>query len=123
MKRNRIYNFGEIYIPKISTIDLSILPEFSEPESNDNPLLDIVYTVDEKTGLPIGDLSFYMSKNTSPEVRQFIIDNLMQPCSHVNGIELSEEDALFDMVRERGETQESYLARMKKYVEGFNDKE
>lgn len=121
MKRNRIYNFGEKEIPMVTPFDLSKLPEFSSPESNDNPLLDIVYSVDEKTGLPVGDLSFYMSNKTSPEVRQFIIDNLMQPCSHVNGIELSEEDALFDMVRERGETQESYLARMKKYVEVQNE--
>lgn len=123
MKRERKYNFGEKEIPKVSTIDLSNLPEFAPVENNENPLLDIVYSVDEKTGLPVGDLSFYMSNKTSPEVRQFIIDNLMQPCTHVNGIELSEEDALFDMIRERGESQEAYLARMKKYVEDLKDKD
>lgn len=123
MKRERTYNFGEKCIPQVSTIDLSKLPAYPSVENKDNPLLDIVYGVDEKTGLPVGDLSFYMSNKTSPEVRQFIIDNLMQPCTHVNGIELTEEDALFDMIRERDETQEAYLARMKKYVEDIKDKE
>ena len=120
MKRERTYNFGERCIPVVTTLDVKELPEFAPVENNDSPLLDIVYSVDEKTGLPVGDLSFYMSNKTSPEVRQFIIDNLMQPCNHVDGIELSEEDSLFDMVRERGETQEAYLSRMKKYVDGLN---
>ena len=77
MRRERIFNFGEKRIPDVSSN--LVLPDVPPVEEKENPLLNIVYGVDEHTGLPAGDMSFYMSSKTSPEVRQFIIDNLMQP--------------------------------------------
>lgn len=40
-------------------------------------LLDLIFGVDEVTGLPVGDLSYYLGENTNPEVKRFIELNLL----------------------------------------------
>lgn len=41
-------------------------------------LFDVVFSVNPRTKLPDGDLAMYMGDNVSPEVRDFIKQNLMK---------------------------------------------
>ena len=58
------------------TIDLDDSPRM---RGDENDLLDVIYCLDSDTKLPKGDILMYISAKTSPEVRQFILDNLMSP--------------------------------------------
>lgn len=40
-------------------------------------ITSVIFSVNERTGLPSNDISVYMNKNTSPEVREFIKENLL----------------------------------------------
>ena len=55
-----------------------------DAEKHQNPLLDIIYAIDEVTNLPKGDIALYLGKDTDPDIRKFIEDNLMAKSSSVN---------------------------------------
>lgn len=50
-------------------------PEIEQKER----LFNEIFTLNHKTKLPDGDLAIWMSKNTSPSIKQFIQDNLFSP--------------------------------------------
>ena len=64
----------------VSSVPNEVPNEEKIPEQPDKnkALLNLIYGVDENTGLPCGDLSMYLSPKTNPEVRNFIEMNLMR---------------------------------------------
>lgn len=48
-----------------------------DADKNQNPLLDIIFALDEVTRLPKGDIALYLGKDCDPDIRKFIEDNLM----------------------------------------------
>lgn len=53
------------------------VPELVDGSDVKVQLLNAIYAIDPVTNLPTGDIACYLSPNTSPEVKQFIMDNLM----------------------------------------------
>lgn len=94
--------------------------EIKHQGKESDSLLSAIYTLDPRTKLPTGDIACYVSSNTSPEVKKFILDNLMRDVS-ANAIDkipdgLSDEDA-FALTRQRGESRENYMERLKKFMD------
>lgn len=58
--------------------DIEVKRPKAENLNPENQLLDAIYSVNPLTKLPDGDLTIFMSKNTSPEIRDFISRNLMR---------------------------------------------
>ena len=57
-------------------------PADPEPEVDETMLknmLDEIFTVDENSGFPIGDIQYYLSPNGNPLVRQWLENNLLKP--------------------------------------------
>lgn len=50
-----------------------------ETSSSTDELLNSIFAVDPVTMLPRGDVQVYMSDKVSPEIREFIRQNLMSP--------------------------------------------
>ena len=100
---------SEIYSHGIAVSD-----DTREDTKSENPLLDVIYAVNPDTGLPQGDVAFYLSKNCSPELRQFINDNLMRPIQPLEGLPADKQDDLFDYIRNENETRYEYAARVTK---------
>ena len=93
----------------------SPLPDIQETETD--ALLRIVYKAGED-GWPISDLAFYVSKEANPEVKKFILDNIMIDVSaaktpSVNGLP---DNQVIMLMRHDGESRESYLSRLSKSV-------
>lgn len=96
------------------------ISEIKHQGKESDSLLSAIYTLDPVTKLPTGDISCYVSANTSPEVKKFILDNLMRDVS-ANAIDkipdgLSDDDA-FALTRQRGESREKYMDRLKKFMD------
>lgn len=88
-------------------------------------LLDIIYAVDPRTGMPSGDLAVFMSKDANPEIRDFIQQNLMMevPTAEGSGLVMSDalrnsftknitDDDIAEFSRNVGETSEDYAKRL-----------
>jgi len=72
--------------PEFRHIDVSCIPQYSDssdlvPVSDDKELEQVIFAPDPITGIPRSDLGLIMSKDTAPEVSQYIRDHLMQPAS------------------------------------------
>lgn len=84
------------------------------PDPKDS-LLALVYAVDERTQLPTGDLQYLVSDKANPQVKQFILDNLMQDVSAAQNVsakyDLSDDDILA-LSRNKGESVQDYAERL-----------
>lgn len=91
----------------------------AEKVSAVDALIKVIYKPDERTGLPTGDLSYYVSDSVNPEIKAFILQNLLMDTSSVaspkipNGI--SEQDA-FDLMRGRDESVDDYRNRLNSFA-------
>lgn len=125
MKRDsyKLFDFSRRYdndVTEDMTKVVSNLPVVDE--DNDKPrdsLLRIIYTPDARTGLPTGDLGYLVSDKANPQVKQFILDNLMQDVSSAvtpSAQGLSDDDILA-LSRNVGESVEAYAARLNQSIE------
>ena len=83
-------------------------------ESDLQKVLDSIFTVDEKSGLPRTDVQYYLSGNGNPQVREWLINNLMKPRadklrSSVDGVT---DDMMFEFSRKPGEEFDDYRQRI-----------
>lgn len=83
-------------------------------ESDLQRVLDSIFTVDEKSGLPRTDVQYYLSPNGNPEVREWLINNLMKPRAdklrtNVDGVT---DDMLAEFTRQAGEDMDTYRKRI-----------
>lgn len=112
-------NFNDELIEKLSApIEVEKVDEGSfKPVDS---LLSLVYKRDERTGLPTGDLSYLVSDKANPEVKRFILDNLMQDVSAAKNISapagLSEDDVLA-LSRNSNESIAEYAARLNQSID------
>ena len=97
--------------------------DFSDVEESKSPsdsLLKLVYERDERTGLPMGDLQYLVSDKANPQVKEFILQNLMQDVSSAKNVvakfDLSDDDILA-LSRNPNESVQDYAARLNSSIE------
>ena len=84
----------------------------------DDSLLKIIYARDARTGLPVGDLTYFVSDKANPEVKQFILQNLMQDTSGAANPSVPagmDPDLAIELTRSATETYEDYVNRLQNY--------
>lgn len=91
-----------------------------ESKKADDSILSIIYGLDPVSQLPTGDLQYYVSDKANPEIKQFILDNLMRdvssaanPPSKINGVT---DDMVLEMMRRDGESSQQYMSRLNESV-------
>lgn len=83
------------------------------------PLLKVIYSVDS-SGLPTGDLKYYVSPKANPEVKKWILDNLMFDTSSAQNVKIPDgldSDTAFALQRCSGESVESYADRINRFAQ------
>lgn len=118
MKKS-LYSYLGLPAPK--QVDLDSIKQF-EVESSDSSkaILKAIYALDPVTKLPTGDIMCYMSSATPPEVKQYIIDNIMVDTSSKRLPSLPEgldDDTAFALERRVGESADSYRTRISNYMQ------
>ena len=88
-------------------------PEYVMPDSDLDRVLREIFSVDERSGLPMQDIAYVCSKNGNPQVKDWLLNNLMK-AGKVQG---EKRDAITDdMIAEFGkradESSEDYAARL-----------
>lgn len=91
-------------------------PEYVPDESQLMTILNEIFAVDPATGLPRGDIAYYLSADGNPTVKQWLMNNLMCPKF---GLKARNEDLTDDQIAEfsRGadESIDSYASRLVGY--------
>lgn len=107
-----VRNFEYMQRPRVLDTDSKV---------DENPLLDVIYGVDENTKLPKGDIALYLSDRTTPEVRTFIQQNLMSDLPVEKGLPDGEDVTPF--IREKGESAAEYGSRLAQYLNTQREKD
>ena len=95
------------------------------PEVHETPVIDVlnssldsvlneIFSVDERTGLPKGDIQYYLSKDGNPEIKAWLENNLLKPRAVSSGSSIDDvsDDLIYEMSRHADESSEDYLARL-----------
>lgn len=91
--------------------------------SEDEQLLNYIFSIDPILGYPCGDLAVFNNKNTRAEVRDFISRNLLKDVSDTSSLSLTtaqkdvlskfSDDDIASLSRNHGESKEDYASRLK----------
>lgn len=114
---------------------INVLPSFpvkdivDEKQEDTRPpyeeLLDMIYSIDLRTGMPKGDLAVFMNGDANPEIRDFIQQNIMMemPTSGGQGLVMNDalrnsftknitDDDIAEFSRNANETSDEYAKRI-----------
>lgn len=77
-------------------------------------MLDEIFCVDPISGLPKGDIQYYLSMDANPDVRLWLENNLLAPRAKQSGssIEGVTDDLIEEMTRKAGESYFDYSRRL-----------
>ena len=123
MKKNRFYSLSNAYRAK-EIEDNFVMPVLDDQDIQDkhdpkDSFLSIVYSIDERTKLPTGDLNYLVSDKANPEVKQWILQNLMMDVSAsampAAPKGLSDDD-IASLARDPKEDVRSYMNRVNQYA-------
>lgn len=95
-------------------------PDYIPTDSDMDRILKEIYSVDEKSGLPKGDLAFYLSPDGNPQVKAWLENNLLKPRAAALGtsVEGVTDDMIADFAKGSNESAEDYTSRLQKiYVD------
>lgn len=113
------YSFHRLGDNYKSRNEVEILEADSKVSSTDN-ILNLIYAPDPRTNLPSGDLNYWVSDKVSPDVKEFIKNNLMMDVSSAKNVSadpsLSDDDILA-LTRNAGESIEEYAARLNSSID------
>lgn len=89
-------------------------PEYVPIEDDMQRVLREIYTVDEVTGVPQGDLVYYLSPNGNPQVKEWLVNNLLKPRAAAQGssVEGVTDDMLAEFAKGRDESPTQYRDRL-----------
>lgn len=106
--------------------------EFVAENSEFQNILKEIFAVDEHSGLPRGDIAYYLSPEGNPQVKQWLMSNLLSARggsvgSSVDGVS---DDMLEEFSRQPNESLNSYRERIysfgveaKKYLDSLKPKD
>lgn len=124
MKRENLYNFD--YARRIKDLESSEKIEVLQDENGDevkfspaDSLLAVIYAPDERTGLPTGDLSYFVSDKVNPQVKEFILANLMNDVSSAANPAIPDgmdSSLAFDLMRQKDESIDDYRNRLNQFA-------
>lgn len=90
-------------------------PVYVPEESQMMDILKEIFSVDERSGLPKGDLNYYLSPEGNPQVKQWLENNLLKPRAAVFGtsIEGVTDDMRAEYAKGKDESVVDYAARLR----------
>lgn len=91
-------------------------PDYIPTDSDMDRILKEIFSVDEKSGLPIGDLAYYLSPDGNPQVKSWLENNLLKPraASLGTSVEGVTDDMIAEYSKGSNESAEEYTARLRR---------
>ena len=98
--------------------DVYDIPEFILSDSDIDRIIREIFSVDERTGLPKGDLAYYLSPDGNPVVKQWLENNLLKPRASrgENPADLT-DDMIVEFSRGSDESVSDYQLRLMGYYD------
>ena len=94
-------------------------PEYEMSQSDIDNVLREIFSIDERSGFPKGDIAYFLSKDGNPQVKAWLETNLLAPRAKQTGTSLEDasDDLIAEYARNDGETNEQYSERLRGYYD------
>lgn len=95
-------------------------PEYEYSETQLQSVLNEIFSVDPVSGLPKGDIQYYLSSDGNPVVKQWLENNLLKPraVDSCSSIEEVSDDMLVEFSRKSDESISAYQERLMSLYDG-----
>lgn len=96
------------------------LAAIEHKEKPSDALLKLIYAIDPLTNLPTGDLQYYVSDSVNPDIKAFVLQNLMFDASSVAQPKAPvgfSDDVAFELMRKTDESIDVYASRVNDYMQ------
>ena len=94
---------------------------YPEPDlsvSRFDEILKEIFTVDENSGFPVGDITYYMSEHGNPVVKSWLEKYLLSPRNiTVDNNPNIDDDLRVEFSRRQGESVSDYAVRLRGYYD------
>lgn len=89
-------------------------PEYQFSQTDVDRILNDIFSVDERTGLPKGDIAYYLSPDGNPAVKDWLVNNLLKPRSVGSSSSLQDisDDTIEEFSRRADENISDYRERI-----------
>lgn len=117
MNRKLAKRFPQYMFLNLDEEKMSYVMNHETDVKNDSELdavLKEIFSVDEVSGFPKGDIQYFLSKDGNPQVKAWLEANLLSPRAKQQGADESviSDDLLVEMSRRDGETTDDYRSRL-----------
>lgn len=119
MNRNYCRNLSILQGVDVDARSEYVDPEYVMSDSELDSVLNEIFSVDERSGLPRGDIAYFLSKDGNPQVKAWLESNLLSPRAKMTGtsIEGVTDDFIAEFARNDGESIDSYRTRIASYFD------
>lgn len=94
------------------------IPEYFQSDSDIDRIIREIFSVDDRTGLPKGDLAYYLSPDGNPTVKQWLENNLLKPrASRGENLADLSDDMIAEYARGSNESVSDYQQRLMGYYD------
>lgn len=117
MKKDLYSYYG---LPEPKEVEIPDVQEVVENSDSSRAILEAIYALDPVTKLPTGDIMCYMASNTPPEIKQFVMANIMVDTSSQKLPSLPDgldEDTAFALQRGSKENVDAYRSRINEFMQ------
>lgn len=109
-----LYKFHSMIQAKDNEPCFLEVPPFVDDNSEIANVLKEIFAVDERTGLPQGEIAFYLSPDGNPAIKDWLLNNLMKARNISVGpsTEGVSDDLLYEFSRQPNESIGDYRKRI-----------
>lgn len=120
-----MFRFGNMIGVKIPKRSFSVsYDDDLHDDSELNRLISLVYSPDEKTGIASSDLNVLVSDSVNPQIADWVRTQLLRPVgfapSSIKDGKQVDEETLFALTRNHGESQSDYVDRVNQLLIQWN---
>lgn len=115
MKRRVLQNLAQFEFCDKSAYYVEPTPKYEFNDSDLDTVLNEVFSVDPVSGLPKGDIQYWLSKDGNPMVKDWLTNNLLAPRAMMTGtsVEGVTDELIAEMSHSPGESLADYQSRLK----------
>lgn len=113
---NRFPEYADLDVSKIK-VHVDEVPQIDDDKVDE--LQKLIFAPDPRTGLPQSDLGIVLSKDSNPEIAQYIRDHLMT--KNVSQSQSQNVDEVLASTKTFNESYETYRNRLVSFISKNND--
>lgn len=119
MKRSVLQQLAQFEHCDKSAYYVDPIPKYEFNDSDLDAVLNEVFSVDQVSGLPKGDIQYWLSKDGNPTVKNWLTSNLLAPRAMMTGtsVEGVTDELIAEMSHSPGESLSDYQSRLKSIYE------